>query len=192
MAGDGAGDAAGDVAADDDVAAEGADGDDGVHGGGVRAIVQLLELAGRGLGGKEGAVGRGDEASTDCVEEEGEEGEDLWREEIAGAGAGAVRSTTGVGLDGTRPGGDGGLAGGIVVDAGGAGGGGGDGGVCSCPSRLGAKASQAGSSSTASLSPISPSSVACMLSTTSVRLWSSPIEGSRATPGGAAMTRCTQ
>ena len=73
VAGDCAGDAAREVAAEDVVAAEGADGDDLGNGGGVGAVIQLLALAGRGLGGEEAAVGGGDKAAAYRVQEEGED-----------------------------------------------------------------------------------------------------------------------
>ena len=98
VAGDGAGGHAGEVAADDVVAAEGADGSDGVNGGGVCTVVKLFALTGGGFGGEEAAVGGRDEATAHAVEEEGEEGEDVWGgEEVAGACAGAVWGAEGVG-----------------------------------------------------------------------------------------------
>ena len=96
VAGDCAGDAARDeVAAEDVVAAEGADGDDLGNGGGVGAVIQLLALAGRGLGGEEAAVGGGDKAAAYRVQEEREEGEDS--KHVTGARAGAIGGSSGVG-----------------------------------------------------------------------------------------------
>jgi hypothetical protein len=79
VASDGAGDEPGDVATEDVVAAEGADGSDLVDGGGVGVggvggRVEFFALARGGLGGEEAAVGGGDGASADGVEEEREEG----------------------------------------------------------------------------------------------------------------------
>ena len=98
--GNGAGDAAGEVAADEVVAAEGADGDDGGDGGGVGSVVELFELARGGFGREEAAVGWGDEATTDGIKQQGDEGEDFGGGDVAGAQASAIRCTAGVGFNG--------------------------------------------------------------------------------------------
>jgi hypothetical protein len=85
VAGDKAGDAAGEVAAEDAVAAKGTDGLNLGNGGGVGAIRELFALAGRGFGGEEAAVGGGENAAADGIEEEGEEveevEEDAWEDD---------------------------------------------------------------------------------------------------------------
>ena len=65
-------------------------------------------------------MGGGENATADGVEKEGEEGKDGGREEVGGAGAGAIRGAAGVSSNGFGPGFDDGGAGGGVVNAGGA------------------------------------------------------------------------